>query len=209
MKKQLFTALLAFTPFFVTAKPSNKELLVHLKNVKADVASMIYENEKDITAIQNGYVDWSTTGFKQIMNMWNDLINAMDPSQKQVEIDAETCFNLICQQQKDIQALLDNTNESIIVKIAKIINSEDKDLNDQQIKKNYTLVFSTLAKHLRFPWYNYFRDCLKDASLEEDINSLSAFGDFFCMGCFMYETKVLKKLLPKLDAKIAELEKQI
>jgi hypothetical protein len=37
MKKQLLTALLTFTPFFTTAKPTNAELLAHLKNVKAEL----------------------------------------------------------------------------------------------------------------------------------------------------------------------------
>lgn len=211
MKKQLLTALLAFTPFFAFSNEeiSKRELLMHLKQCKTDALYMLYNHEKDINAIQNGYVDWSTTGFKQMINIWNDLINAMDPSQKQVAIDAEICFNLICQKQKNIASLLDNNTGNIIVTIAKIINSEDKNFNDPQIKKNYTLVFSTLAKHLRYPWYTYFNDCLKDSHLEEDINSLSISADFFCMGCFVYETKVLRKLLPKLDTEIIELETQV
>lgn len=207
MKKQLLTILLTFAtiPCFAT---SSSALLAHLKKCKADTLYMLYDREKDINMVKNGQGD---PGFKEMMNLWNDLFNVMDPSGNQITADADTCFDLICQKQETIHNLLNDPKYNdcignLFVTIAKIIDSQDKNLDNPQIKKNYTLVFSTIAKHIRYPWYNYFNNCLKDPHLEQDINGLFEIGDFFCMGNFLCEAKILRKLLPKLDATIEKLE---
>src|SRR5579862_3381979 len=98
MKKQLLIALLAFSPFFTDAKPSNAKLLKHLKNVKADIKNMLQEiskSEKEVRAKLN------LQTYKELTNQWNVYLDAIKKIEK---TKLDLCFNLICTNMNLIEA---------------------------------------------------------------------------------------------------------
>src|SRR5258707_12857688 len=96
MKKQLLIALVAFTPFFITAVPSNAELLAHLKHqlkftkdrikFRHDIAKMLdkTENKNEYNFLINLCKEvFSHPAIQKIIN-------------KEIQ-DITQCLNQLCQ----------------------------------------------------------------------------------------------------------------
>lgn len=83
MKKQLLTALLALTPFFVVTKPSNAELLVHLKQEKSELLDNLEDIKKE-----------GVSPF--VLNLLDEFYNASQFLQQYVSHGVNDEFELIC-----------------------------------------------------------------------------------------------------------------
>jgi hypothetical protein len=215
MKNKLFTAFFLFTTLSALAQqPSNAELLAHLKSVKTESVAMLDYNQKAIKQILSGDMDWSQAGFDYMIRIWQDLFYALDPQDKQFDADAITCLQLLCETQDSIKNIFDvapeNGTGKILTTIGQIMTSQNKDLSNAEIKKNYEAVFSVFAKHMKYSQRKISHDYLSNAKLAQEIEDCLICGDFWCMGSItIYQTKVLEKLLPRLDAKIAEIERTL
>lgn len=220
-----FLTLVTISSF--AQQPNKVELLTHLKQAREHSLSRLDFNTKCIEKILKGDIDCTQVGFDRMIHLWSDLFYALDPHEKQFDADATICLDLLCQTQDNIMDIFDDAPENgigqILITIGDVITSKNKNLNNKDIKNNYEAVISVFIKHIAIDpdWahYKHSNDYLNDPVLAEKIESyLICCGDYWCMCCgdfwgigsiTMYETKVLEKLLPKLNAKIKELEAQV
>jgi hypothetical protein len=214
------TKLLSIATFLTFAtissfaqRGSNTEVLAHLKQAKSESLTKLYYNKDAMQRSLKGPLDLSPTDFDLIIRLWSDLFSALDPQEKQFDADAAMCLQLLCETQYSIKDILDKAPEygmgKTLISIGQVISSENKNLNDQEIKNNYKTIISVFMKHMNYPEYKHFKDdYLNNLNpvIVEKIESCSMCEDFWEMGIIGYETKVLEKLLPKLEAKIKELE---
>lgn len=200
MKNKLITALFTITTLSALAQQPNKaELLKHLKNVKTHAQSILKENSSWKFSL--GYC-----GTKNSINMWNELYDAFDPDQTETIAEVAFYFDMICNKMKTIDDIRTIAPHAVLKHIGIIVKHKNT------YKEQYALIFSIVRKHFSKQYWiekywpsKYTNGSLNDETLKDFLNS----SDSICAANYIvYEPKVLKNLLPKINAKIAELEAQ-
>ena len=104
MKKQLFTALLAFTAILCFAKqPTNAELLAHLKNVETEISNILNETEIEINRADNEL----TNKFLFLSNIAHEILAVSELWKQELLIKQQCYYNAICNNLKTYTDIID------------------------------------------------------------------------------------------------------
>ncbi len=194
MKKQLLTTLLAFTSFFTAAKPSNAELLAHLKTVKKDIELL------RLDAMERSIDEYNLFGKKQyffLLNMIQDIDQQLGHSlKKKIFGDLNVTVNLLCNEMKTIM----DVEDDLATKYDKLV-ATNFSYTTENDEKEAMLIQSITIKHYEQYRRNNPNDdltinCLTNLSKQDKLVPFLAYSGI----------ERLYKLSKKIDAKIAELE---
>jgi hypothetical protein len=229
MKKQLLTALLAFTPFFAFSneKVSKAELLAHLKHVEAELEATIVATASETTKMNEVAKEF----YQEIENLYNlvpDTSNHIDkafniltnpfPTTEPISMEELMGFNGFYNFLKDdfIETHKEEI-ESILTKIDSILIKYNND--NAQSQNNYASILEKEAAPEKDLENCIFIDPTVAAEIaagrqsqDENISIIKRKLSYciFILGPMMGMNIAAKKtwpiLLQKIDAKIAELE---
>jgi hypothetical protein len=194
MKKQLLTALLAFTPFFIAAKPTNAELLIHLKTVKADMQQALQDvdyYEKELKQ------EWGND-YILIRKTWDDIHafnRKLEKKDKKNNKETESLiylnlmFDLICNEIKSLKDISDmNETANTLMFILPLLQEDTNPHQTELIEKELEAIIN---KHF------------KDVTAADFFND----GDAWAVLAIIDGKQYLTELLKKVNAKIKELQK--
>ncbi|SRR5260221_2629324 len=198
MKKQLLTALFTFTPFFIAAKPTDAELLVHLKTIKKDIEHMIQECNFASKEMQKECAFGKDYFF--FLNMINEIDQQLNHSLKNRFLGelSNKSIELICNDMKTTDDINDiiNTNAELLLESGFVGSIE----NDE---KETALITSIFTKHHK-------KYCIENPNNDftqmqfTDLCHSDTLAPFFVN---IIGIEWLNELLKKVDAKIQELQK--
>jgi hypothetical protein len=183
MKKQLLTAILAITPFFAAAQPTNTELLVYLKQIRVDTKRRLENIAQHKQELKKRWYK----NYTRAKKTWKNLYSFFEEEENKkwgIETDSFD-VNIIYNQMKSlgtIHAPLTVTNELF------------------SFLRKYTAPCKTTHHKVKAIIAKYF----KDMTIDEFVDAFDNYRVISIIGDKPYFLKLLKKV----DAKIAELEKQ-
>ena len=194
MKKQLLTALLAFTPFFVAAKPTNAELLTHLKQVKTELENQLQEfateekiAQQEWEKVKKVKVDWNY--YVMLISIWDDIADLPEHSHRR-KILTNFYFDQIYKHKKSISEIAEMKKVVDAIVFVDILFSS----NDKKQKKQEKILNVIIEKYANKYANDFY---LKDL---EDCYSLA-------IGIVIVHSRMVSIVLKKIDEKIKKLQK--
>jgi hypothetical protein len=195
MKKQLLTALLAFTPFLTFSNQSNKaELLAHLKQVKTDIRDIQQEIATGLEELPYGY---GKKNYFFLLNMMNDIDRQLNYSLRK-KLFGEYTLELLCNDMitmADLDIIMtENTTNLFETNFLSVTNNNEKEIE---------LIKSIFIKHHT----QYCQNNPNGDFVELQFTEL-CHPDILWPFILTSAAEWLHDLRQKVGFKIAELEKQ-
>ena len=193
MKSRLFATLLALTTVVSLAQqPSKTELLTHLKNVRNEIQTTL----KEIPTEEALKSEWGTENFLFLLNLFNE-ISAIYPTENTKNIE-ELYLTHICEMNN-----LDKTAQAFNdAQLASAFYSQQHD--PEYSEKKQAEIATIFDKHHQAYCLQYPNGILYDLKVDECVGNL----EYHLVNLAQRGRELFEKLLPKIDAKIKELETQ-
>ena len=193
MKKQLFIVFLTFTfPFFAIAKPSNTELLTHLKTVKEDLEDMREEVSDELEDLPEEYGE---ENYLFLLKMITEIDRQLNHKLKN-HICGIKAIELIC---NDMQTVTDISNiittNIDILRVTNCLYAASDARKIALIKRIFTKQHAEYCK-------NHPDGDLTDLEFIE-LHQPDILAPFL----LTYLSQWLESLLKEIDVKIKRLEK--
>lgn len=156
MKKKLLIALLTFTPFFISARPSNAELLAHLKNVRIDIKKALqetYEAEERVKA------ELGLQAYTELTNKWNADHDATVKELEKREL--EVCFDQICKM-NSMHKAQEYASSAIVDTNFDLINLDSEIIVDDMSQASITICWITSFRRLLNPLLEQIETKIKE-----------------------------------------------
>jgi hypothetical protein len=196
MKNKLFTALLACTTILSFAQqPSKTELLTHLKNVRNEIQT----NLEEIPTDEALKVEWGTENFLFLLNLFSEIntVNQILSTQDMQQKTEEFYLAMFCKMKTLSEITQIFNDRKFALELYEVMH------NPEYLKKQEAEIAAIFAKHHQVYCLQYPNGILHDLTVDQIGDPELQLANFAQEG-----REFFQKLLPKIDAKIKELESQ-
>jgi hypothetical protein len=195
MKKKLLTTLSACVMITLCAQQSSKtELLTHLKNVRNEIQTILEE----IPTEEALKTEYGTEDFLFLLHLFNEIemIDQTFLNQNIKNLD-ELYLTMICEM-KTVNEITQAIND------IELAHNLDKMSDQKEFEKYHAQIAAIFTKHHKAYCAQHPNGTLRDLTVDEIGHPELMLANFAQKGRQLYQG-----LLPKLDAKIKELEMQV
>jgi hypothetical protein len=197
MKNRLLATLLLFTavPFFANnatiQKPNKAELLSYLQKAKTHIQNILQNTSEDAQILEEEY---GSQLYKETTNIWHELYAVIPAEIKLTEVD---CFFDFTSQ--ELEKLSQQNEDEIFINLMNSCIPVGPSLCNELQTNQKQLIKSIFSK--------YGKDASKPS--EEILDEFFGTEENWEIGMMIDMARFINTLLPKIDAKIAELEAQL